>query len=701
MIQISCCWSYLVGADNKNPDLSPWLAAFTRTDSGDHVEIAYSQKYINTLETKVVESILSPKQIWAIAKRNSKIESDNRYLYLFHQWYLTNLPIIILYHKLKKEGKEGASDIVKVIENPVGAEFLFDHKGSFTSEQMLALASRYNYDYFEKLNLFLFALHRNIPEGDLLKLFKAWGIHNNIAVYIKNYIIYIDHFFETLSLTQESEKTYIRRLFRKSNQPVTSVLHESVYSQRRILFQVVIEDDKIDANIQDYLLQTVLHKVAQLESSNARFFLYTLLSRPHIYVNIRDFQNRTAIFYAVAHSSDEHFPVVERFLRHDGVVLDVVDSHRKTLTLLAAERGMPRLAQILHKRGAPLPTSVSVDNSFLLPGYQAVWFKYKRSLSVENLAHIFNADTEAVSFTKFQADIVKRRTVDVEMWYPLRYYFLLQFLQNFLHREEKELAYYITSLLFDNRISPKTHSASRAIKAIYEGDTAAFRKEFSEQKNEMEWLGAPFFNIRYSVNQNSFPAKIISDFNIVERLKLRRFEHVDKGLWAFYMGSGSFLSEAVRSVQRESVLFLLEQGVDPTVDRPGFILKDNIMLVILMHRLVYQHKSVNENYLRIVDLLMSHPHVTKDFLEREVIPGINYVDLAVIEGNLPMVKQMYKKGARNSNFGLWNTNVSPEISSLSSYFFKTSEFVLKEKIKDEPNSEFLQEQLRLCRRAFH
>ncbi|MYE07508.1 MAG: hypothetical protein F4X95_01980 [Oligoflexia bacterium] len=693
----------MVWADNKELDFSPWLTAFTRADSGDRIEVDNSQEYISTLKTNVADSILSPKQVWAIAKKDSKKESDYRYLRLFYQWYMTELPIIIFDRKSKTERTENVSDTLKMVGSIEGAEFLFDHKAAFTSEQMIALASRYNYTYFEKLNLFLFALYRDISEEELLKLFKSWGIYENIAVYIKDYSTYLENFFEKLkfSVTQKSEKKYIRRLLRKSDQPITSVLHESVYSQRRSLFTTVIEDDKIDVNIQDYLLQTVLHKVAHVEWSKSSFFLYTLLDNPRVYVNIRDFQNRTAIFYAVMHSQDAHFPAVEKFLSHDGLVLDIVDSQRKPLTLVAAELGMPFLAQVLHEHGAPLPTQVSLENSFLLPDYQAVWFKYKRDLSLDKLAHIFNADTEALSFTEFQTGMTGRKNVDARVWEQFQYYFLLQFLLNFLHHEEGERSGYIMSLLFDNKMSAETRSTAQAIRAIYEGDAATFRRVFSEQKNKIEWLRTPFLNIKYHISQVGFPAKIISGFSIVERFNIKQFEHVHGDWWNFYMGNGSFLSEAIRSVQEEIVLFLLGRGVDPTVDRPGFILKDSIMLAILMNNLVYKNKGVYEKYLRIVELLMSHPNVTKDFLEREVVPGINYVDLAVIEGNLPMVQRMYKKGARNSDSRLWNTNVSVEIAAMSSSFFKTAEFVLKERIKDDPNSEFLEAQLRSCRRAFH
>ena len=695
---MSFCWSYLVEAGNKNLEIGSWLTAYIKTDSGSYIEISNSQEYISKMKKNVVGSILSPKEIWGTTQRNFQIKSDKRYLYLFHQWYLTDLPIIIFYKKTKKEG---VSDVIKVVENIEGVRFLFDTNVSFTSEEMIKLAEKYNYTYFEKLNLFLFALHRNITEEELLKLFKTWGIDKKMAVDIKDYAIYIDYFFEKFSSNKKNETKYFRKLLKKQTQSLTSVLHELVYSQRRDLFAKIIEDDKIDVNIQDYLLQTALHKIAQIEYSKSAFFLYTLLNHPRVYINIPDFQNRTAIFYAVLNSQNDYFSSVEKFLDQSGILLDVVDSQRKTLTLLAAERGMPFLAQVLHEHGASLPNKVSIENSFLLSNYQAVWFIHKRYLSLEKLVDIFNLDKEGISFNEFQTIIDENRTMDIKAWNSLRYYFLFHFLQTLLYNEEQKLSTDIISLLFNNKNSTENYSKSQALKAIYEGDMVTFFKVFSKQKSKMEWLESSLFNTKYLFPQNSSSEKVVSDFDIIKRYNINSIDYLDKNIWAFDNDTGSFLSEAIRSAQVEMVLFLLQQGVDPTIDKPGFILKDNIMLVILMNGLIYKNRDVYKDYLRIVELVVSHPSVTKKFLEREVIPGINYVDLAVIEGNLPILKLMYKKGARNSRTVLWNTNVSVEMVALSSNFFKTSEFLIEKKVEDKPNSESLKKQLNLCRRAFH
>ena len=45
-IQVSCCWSYLAFADNKEPDSFPLLSVVIQTDSGHHIEMADSQGYI-------------------------------------------------------------------------------------------------------------------------------------------------------------------------------------------------------------------------------------------------------------------------------------------------------------------------------------------------------------------------------------------------------------------------------------------------------------------------------------------------------------------------------------------------------------------------------------------------------------------------------------------------------------------------------
>ena len=714
-IQVSCCWSYLAFADNKEPDSFPLLSVVIQTDSGHHIEMADSQGYIKTLKRDVANSILSPKQMWAIARRHSTVESDYRYFSLFHQWYLTELPIIIFTYKLSK-GNTVAS---KVVEDAKGekllldsngvtlpffplvkeGEFLFDPKIPFTSEQMITLASRYNYTYFEKLNLFLFALYRNISEEELLKLFKAWGIYKNIAVYIRDYEIYIQYFFEKLIFTQQSNRKYVRRLFNRNNQPLTSVLHESMNSHRVAVFNEITGDNKIDVNIQDYLLQTVLHKVANMEWSRGSFYISALLNHPNIYVNIPDFQNQTAIFYAIANSQDDHFPAVEKFLDHEGVRLDILNNKRKTLTLFAAELGMPRLSQILHEHGAPLPTKVSLENSFIFSNYQTVWFRYRWHLDLDELAHIFDA-SDTGSFARFQKGISEIKFVNRALWESFQYYFLLQFLQNLLSKEEKARSDYIMSVLFDNKRSVRNNSIEQAIRAIYRGDVSGFSEIFSKEKEGKGWWDTPFLNIKYLFEENSFPPRIILGFNMLERLNIKPLVQSDGNL-AFYARNGSFLNEAIRSTQVEIVLFLLGQGVDPTIDRPGFILRDSIMLLILMNDLVYENKSIYENYLRIVNLLMSHPSVTKSFLEKEVVPGLNYVDLATIKGNLYAVKWMYRKGARVSDTSLWNTKVSAEIASMVPNFLRTSEFVLKEKIKDNLDDRVLKKQLGICQRAFH
>ena len=171
-------------------------------------------------------------------------------------------------------------------------------------------------------------------------------------------------------------------------------------------------------------------------------------------------------------------------------------------------------------------------------------------------------------------------------------------------------------------------------------------------------------------------------FNLLERAHVLNSTQDKKSL-SFYTSVGSFLDTAIRANQSDSVRFFLSEGADPTMNRPNILLRNSILTAILIGDLFLPDSQNRREHLRIIDLLMNHPSVNKDFLNQEIIPDLTYPDLTLFKGHLPILNKMYKKGVKvhKKNY-LWDTKVLVRDIAFALGFFKTAEFVFQDQVKE-------------------
>ena len=169
-----------------------------------------------------------------------------------------------------------------------------------------------------------------------------------------------------------------------------------------------------------------------------------------------------------------------------------------------------------------------------------------------------------------------------------------------------------------------------------------------------------------------------------------------------YFEVGTFLGEAIRANSVEAVSLLLDLGVDPTQSIINITLKNAVIAAILNGRMLHEYPDRYAQYLVILEKIMNHPSVTRTFLNQNVFPGINYADLAALEGNLQALKWIYKKGASVSQKTLWSSRLTMEMLSYQRDFMNQTVFLLEEKLKERDTEDrSTRDFLSMCRGAFH
>ena len=672
----------------------PPLSILLQAPSQEPVTLPDPETYLQSLGKDFRQSILSPKEMWGIQSAKAIRAKKHERLNAFHQWYFTHLPILIFAHKKNPESS-GVNIVSEWMVKEVS--FLFKASTPITAQDIITLTESYNYTEPEKLNLFLTLLYKNISDEELLKILMEWRIRGNQAIHIQDYERYFDNFFQLYGLENKSERQHVFSILKAWTKPLTSLLHEAFSANRLSLFKEILFFTH--DNIPNYLGHTIAHRVAMVEWTKASSYFYMVFRHNFTDWTLRDFRGWTPIFYAVFSSPDSFFPVIDALVGQKSVQsdMDIVDEDRRSLPLVAMELNKPRIAKFLHKRGAPLSHYVSLQNSFLDENYNVIRVEYKVPATLDNLVQLFSWDRRQLSWAEFQnIDIEGLDLPPQTIWKRFRYYFLLNTLLAILQLEESARHQEVLRILLEDNY--KGSWTQRWMRAIYRGDKAQLRALLSS--TDSYFRQQPLFYMQHDI-VHPYSQQALISWNLLERGKVQNLSR-DQTNMSFTTSVSSFLDEAIRANQRDSVLFFLSDGVDPTMNRPNILLRNSLITALLVGDVFLLDPTDQKEHLYIIDLLMSHPSVNRDFLSQEVIPGLTYSDIASIKGHLPALRRMYEKGVQVSldNY-LWDTRIPIKTIPLGLGFARTTEFILKQQAKQEPENPALKDQLRTCQRAFH
>ena len=667
---------------------------------GNYVPILNQKQYMESLNSQVLDSILSPKKLWSI--QNSEKQKIKVYEYrdqFYEEWYIKRLPLLIWSDKLRNIANR---DILIYYKNYYKLHNLLDEKKTLKQRGLISFTNQYNYTSAEKLNLFLFLLHNNISDKNLLTLWKAWEIDKYPIVYIKDSKKYINNFFETMDVLglKDMKKQNLINWFNKENQfIITSVLHQAVRHNKSLIFNEIIKNNLVDINLKNYLEQTALHIATDKEWSEGKSYIDTLLKKPNILINIQDFKGWAPFSYIVYNSRNNSFSGVIEFLKQNEnrVKLDLLDKDRKNLILLAGERGLPKVADYLYEQaGAPWPDKVSLSNTYIDSNYTSTFFQYQTDLNLDHL----------VGFLYDSTDVKEGKFNILNTEENAKYHILLDIVQNILEQTETARHNVIMSFLSHNiekewseelRQTGEIDFLASVVKAIYKGDTLMLDQLLSStnKKDINKFLFYQQFNITDDRLKPILKELPFWNHNYLIQKKSTKDISIEVS---------SFLSEAVRANQPKVVEFLLKKGANPVSTRNNSIIGNDIMTAILSVVFFYDNEKAIKDHKSIVNMLINHPSVTKDFLNKEVLPQLNYADLAAVRGHLPALKAMYKKGARVSDGFIWNGNMSIDQAVVFSEFLEMAKFLYQEKIKEAKTPEdkkMFEDQLNNCQKVFH
>ena len=676
-------------------------------DKGNYVPVLNQKKYMEGLDLKVLNSILSPKELWAIKNDAEKDKGAYEYFNFFYEeWYIKQLPIIVFEYKIM----DMLDDITikKIRKNKNSREYLskydeqlyhiMSNENILKPEELISFAQRYKYTPAEKLNLFLFLLHHSALDKNLLTVWNTWKIGDYPIVYVGDNKRYMEYILETTQsfypgITREHLSDWLNEVDKAA---VTSVLHEAVRHNRKPIFNEIIKSNSVDINSKDYLEQTALHIAADKKWDQAKDYINTLLKYPKIKINMQDFKRWTPFSYILSKSQNHLFPGVIDFLEKNKnlVELNFLDRDRRNLVLLAGELGLPNIADYLHKEmGVPWPEKVSLSNTYIDFDYSSIQFRYQTNLDISNL-DIFFYDAENKLLQILQTDLNQK-------------YVMFFNISKALLEEAEETRHSVIMSLLSNNIEEEWSEAlqeankipflGKVVKAIYKGDikTLDYLLSSMNKKDINNFLYYQKFNL-----SDHKLKSILTELPFWNKKSFIQEESIE----TIYMEVDSYLSEAIRANQPEVVEFLLKKGANPIFPKKNSIIGNDIMTAILSVVFFFDNEKALADHKSIVKRLIEHPSVTKDFLNKEALPGLNYADFAAIRGHLPALKAMYKKGARVSNGSIWGGNMPIETAVMFSDFIKTAQFLLKHKMKEaktKKDKEILEDSFNLCQKVFH
>ena len=763
------------------------------------------QTYIKKeIDPQVLASVLSPRQIKEHTYNIVKMEEERKLFQLFYNWFIKELPyeieksklhinktdrVQLLYERFTEQPPYEIEDKLHINKSDqVKSLFVRD----IGEGPLVAKNTSLHWTQPEKLNVFLFYLHQNVPEEELLNLLKEWNLNRYPNVYIMEYHRYMDKFFQSegFKTFKKGHKEALNLFHKKRKTLLTSLLHEVIKKDKKQLFNELINSPygQGNINIQNYMEQTPLHTAMDQGRGKRMYYIKALLQQKGIKINVADFRGWRPISYLVKHSDSIHFVDLRHLLKLTTPDMQFLDKTGRTLPLLAVEMDKPKLAQFLYEQGAPFPKKVSLLNTYMTSDYNKIKFQYQTIIKIDRIVDFFNKKTfiylnrkmrrqfsnskvnkqmyvhNTLSLENFQPDIINSVLTDkwesFKDWEKFRnqvfqYDFLWHRLKEFSVYEENLRRVFITSALFDDsdkkigfkwrkkeQLNSSAVRTKKIIQAIYRGDVSqlnklllykekidpsVFKPVLSKDINApllKEWYKWPKnYMSQVSVFEKIYQLQLPNNIRVLKEAplfkerygfslkaenipsgpSLQKIIHDNKEV-IFYTEISSLLSEAIRANQLEVVQFLLGLGANPIYERNNFVIKNDLVTALLGKEIWRHNPEDFERHLSIVDMLLNHRSVTKEFLNQEVIPGtqINYVDLAALKGSSSVVKKMYKKGARVTSNFIWNRSILIEDVLLHNNFKKTAHFIVEQKLeKITSKSEVQQEKTRECKKAFN
>ncbi len=703
---------------NKRIDHSYPVFVHTISESGKLEPYVDSESFLKTLNEETLNSIRSPEEMFIHVKKTKELNKESKLYEVFRLFYLGYLPVLILADKIEQiRGVE--SEVESSIKATEVLNFVFRNDTlESPAEKAVKLANKYKYNSHERLNLFVRALYQNtVSEQDLMEMMSAWKIQEQRGIYMRPYQKYANIYQGMVSVElQEQNKEASRQkssaVFSLTSPFMSSLLHEVFFAQRLSVFNALLKSESISVfqlNTPDYLHRSVLHLMSGVEWEKTEPYFKSFM-RHHQLVdfNMQEYKGWTPLAYAVANEGVLALDFIQQlFAFKDRLQLDLLDSHQRTAVNLAAELAMPDLARFLYEKGVPRQEIVSDNNIFIDKSFRVFKFISPLGVLFDKFSAVFdigvlvknNMRASYKTFTTAVSDGTLSKDKDVLEAY--RYYFLFDFFQQLFQFEEQKRGELILASVTGQHLSSESdRGLARLLKAIRSGDVSFLQDFFSLPGNRKRYINQSFFYKTYKI----YTPRVLRLFSVFE---LKRYFPVNVTQTSAVsieipLQSVNLLVEAVRFNQPEIVSILLEAGANPIHPTGFFGIRDALAAGILVGALFLNRPELYQKHIKIMNALINHPDVTKEFLNRASFFGMNYADLATVRGDLSTLKLLYAKGVEVSpTLSFWKTGVSAVDVAMDKKFIGTGLFVLEQELKKAPNNKGVARQLNQCRRAFN